>query len=263
MASPFPLTQRSLDADRSRSSLLALLVALAVLSGWLVWLFAARVQIYEVSHSARLETALEPHRVGATAQGRVKRVFVSIGDVVPANAPVLEIDCEQEKLSLAGEKRKLGSIDAELTASEKQIAALEQANVGDQRVAVLQADEAKANYREQQVQAQLAGELAKRSKQLRARGLIPAVQDLGAQGRAKASVSATTALHLKIRRLGQASAVKQAEQLASLQKLRGAVAALKGQSAAAQVAIAQMKLPRFHLGRQLGASVDVALSAPR
>lgn len=241
MASPFSLTQRSLQADRSRTSLVVLLVGLAVLGLWITWLFAARVQVYEVSDSARLETALKPHRVGATAEGRIEKIDVSLGDVVAANTPLLEIDCRPEKLRLAEEQRRRDSLKAQMSASEVQVAALQQAITGDVRVAKLEADEAKANYEEQRAQAQLNGELAKRSRQLSKRGLIPGVQDLGAQTRAKSSSSATRALHFKIRRLTQASAVQRQEQRASLQKLLGAVAALKGQIAATEVAIAQMK----------------------
>lgn len=73
MATPFSRSVRSLQADDFRSSLVGLLIAMALLSLWLAWFFFARVTIYEFSLPLQV-TASEtlkvvfPHK----AQGQLK-----------------------------------------------------------------------------------------------------------------------------------------------------------------------------------------------
>jgi hypothetical protein len=44
-----------LDADSHRPSLWGVAVAAGLLAAWAIWLFAARVSVFEVSDRARLE----------------------------------------------------------------------------------------------------------------------------------------------------------------------------------------------------------------
>ena len=55
MAVAFAQSMRALAADRGRWSLPGLLLVCALLGGWGAWFVGARVAVYEVTQTARLE----------------------------------------------------------------------------------------------------------------------------------------------------------------------------------------------------------------
>jgi hypothetical protein len=61
MSATFSHSLRSLGADGFRHSIIGLLFAAVVLGSWLGWAFLARVTLYEVTDTARLEVDREIH----------------------------------------------------------------------------------------------------------------------------------------------------------------------------------------------------------
>jgi len=61
MAVTFSHSLRSLNADSFRRSVIGLLLAVAVLGAWVGWALFARVTLYEVTDTARLEVGQEAH----------------------------------------------------------------------------------------------------------------------------------------------------------------------------------------------------------
>ena len=55
-ATTFTRFMRSLGADRARRTLFGILIALVFLGAWAAWLFLARVTVYEITESARIES---------------------------------------------------------------------------------------------------------------------------------------------------------------------------------------------------------------
>lgn len=55
MSIVFPRSMRSLNADSFRGSILGLALVAAFLVAWFAWFFLARVAVYEVADTARLE----------------------------------------------------------------------------------------------------------------------------------------------------------------------------------------------------------------
>jgi hypothetical protein len=71
MAYPFSRTLRALSLDRPGRSIWLVVSAALVLIGWLTWFFAARISLYEVASSARLEVDRAAYPIATAISGRV------------------------------------------------------------------------------------------------------------------------------------------------------------------------------------------------
>ena len=71
MATAFTRTFRRLQADRPGRSLGGILLAAAMLGGWVAWSAAARITLYEITGSARLEVDRAAYAVQAPIQAKV------------------------------------------------------------------------------------------------------------------------------------------------------------------------------------------------
>lgn len=96
MPATFVRTMRSVEADGLRG-LLRLLIPLVLLAAWSGWLFLARVSVYAVSDTARLEAESAAHAVQAPVAGRVARVAMTLGADVHAGDLLVELESEKEK----------------------------------------------------------------------------------------------------------------------------------------------------------------------
>jgi len=92
----FARTLRALDADSFRISNLVLLLAIALLAGWIWWLFEAGVPQYEDAIDVRVETnrfvATFPARVLEHVRPGQSATLKLDGAVVPAKLSALAID---------------------------------------------------------------------------------------------------------------------------------------------------------------------------
>src|SRR3712207_4487833 len=100
MATPFSRTMHSLAADRFRLSLLGILLVAALLGAWATWFLLARVTLYEVSTTARLEVSDAVHPVEAQAAGRVQATHLLLGREVQAGDVLVELEAEAQRLQL-------------------------------------------------------------------------------------------------------------------------------------------------------------------
>ncbi|MFQ5904353.1 MAG: HlyD family secretion protein, partial [Candidatus Binatia bacterium] len=82
MATPFSRSTRSLAADGFRRSTWGLLLAAVLLGAWAVWFCLARVAVYEVTDTARLEADRAAHPVEAPVAGRVVATRLALGQEV-------------------------------------------------------------------------------------------------------------------------------------------------------------------------------------
>ena len=78
-AVPFSRFIRTLDADTFRPSLVGIVLVLALLAGWFLWLFRAAVPVYEVTDRARLEVDRALHPIEALVAGRVVATRLVLG----------------------------------------------------------------------------------------------------------------------------------------------------------------------------------------
>jgi membrane fusion protein (multidrug efflux system) len=135
MPSPFSRTIRSINAESSRLSTIALLVSAAILGGWAFWFIAARVAIYETSEAARLEVDSAAHPIEAAAAGRVIKTSLVIGREVHAGEVLVELESDAQRLQLAEEEARVAAVSAQLAALRGQTLAERQVQTETQAAA--------------------------------------------------------------------------------------------------------------------------------
>ena len=123
MPSPFSRTIRSINAESSRLSTIAVLVSVAILGGWALWFVASRVVIYETSESARLEVDSAAHPIEAATAGRVIKTNMAIGREVQAGEVLVELESDAQRLQWIEEKARVAAVSAQLAALRDQAVA--------------------------------------------------------------------------------------------------------------------------------------------
>src|SRR4051794_28960867 len=111
MVAPFGQTMRSLTADGPHRSVAALLLVIAMLIGWTVWLFCARIAVSEVADSARLEVDGAVHSVQAVVSGRVVSARLSLGQRVQLGEVLVELDVATQRLQLQEAQAQLNALE--------------------------------------------------------------------------------------------------------------------------------------------------------
>ena len=93
----FSRVARSLDAS-SRPALLSALFGVVLLGAWLAWFLGARVALYEISRTARVEVETASHEVDAPVAGRVVKSALALGRLVNAGDLLLELEADRYRL---------------------------------------------------------------------------------------------------------------------------------------------------------------------
>ena len=136
MAYPFSRTLRALSLDRPVSPIWLVVSASLVLSGWLIWFFAARVSIYEVTSSARLEADRSAHPIATAISGRVVWTSLTLGQSVKAGQILVELEAGAEQRKLEEEQQRLSDLRPELQALRRQL-------IEEERIVVTDAEAAR------------------------------------------------------------------------------------------------------------------------
>ena len=115
MAIPFARSMRSLEADSFRFSGILLAIAAVLLAAWAGWFFLARVSLYELSDSARVEVAAASSPVAAPVAARIAAAHVTLGQQVAAGDLLFELEARTEALELQEERSTRAANQSELT----------------------------------------------------------------------------------------------------------------------------------------------------
>lgn len=241
MATPFSRTSRSLANDTSKYAFLVWGLVTALLVAWLCWLFLARVTVYELSESARLEVAQAAHPLMALLPAKILSTSVQLGKRVEAGEILVEFDARSERFRLEEEEARLAAIPLQLQALERQLVDEEKAAAQARTVTSSAVDHARARYREALAAANFAEENSRRVSQLSASGRVAEIELLRARAEAVKARSAAEALSFEISRLTADSSGKANERSAALEALRRQIAELRGQSEVASATIARLR----------------------
>src|ERR1044072_8585717 len=104
MSIAFSRSMRLFDVPDFRGPILSIAVVAIVLGGWFVWAFRARVSLYEVANTARVEVEHAAYPIEAQVSGRVVRNYLVLGQSVKAGQLLVELDDASERLKLAGQQ---------------------------------------------------------------------------------------------------------------------------------------------------------------
>jgi membrane fusion protein (multidrug efflux system) len=241
MSTAFHHSLRSLEADGFRLSLASILLGTALTGGWICWSALARITVYEVSASARLEVDQSASAVQAPLAGRLVTTNLAIGRVVKAGDLLAELDSEPQRLEIEEQRARLATLDPQIEALRSQIAA-EQKAQGDERQAAAAAEEqTRASVRRSQVPAALLAVEDERLKKLLAEGLIP-VRD-AQKGAADASQARADVeiQQLTLARLQKEAQTRERDRDVQIRQMESGIVSLQSQISTTQAAIARLQ----------------------
>ena len=162
MSYPFSRTLRALALDRSASPFWLVAVTSLVVIGWLIWFFAARITLYEVTPNARLEVDRAAHPIATVISGRVVSTSLVLGQSVVAGQILVELDAEVEQRKLEQEQQRFSALRPELEALHRQIGEEERILVTDAEAASRALDIARVRRAEAESASGFAAEEVRR-----------------------------------------------------------------------------------------------------
>jgi membrane fusion protein (multidrug efflux system) len=230
MPVPFSSTLRALEAEqpRRRGRVLLLLV-LPVL--WGAWAALARIPVWEVTATARLEVDSATHPLTAVVGGRVVERKLSLGQEVRAGEVVVVLDAESQRRALAEKQARRQALVQQLAALQREIQVETRALLAFGESHDVAVEEAKARAAEAQTRAVFAQRRAETTRRLlmnRASKLEDYRRDTA---EAEASRAVLSGLRLAVVRLGKERTVEEAQRRARLARLESDAKKLQGESA--------------------------------
>jgi membrane fusion protein (multidrug efflux system) len=228
MAIPFARSMRSLEADSFRFSGVMLAIAGLLLAAWCGWFFLARVSIYEVSESARIEVAAASHPVDAPVAGRIVGNHVTLGQEVATDDLLLELEAETEALELEEERSTRAANQSELTELRQELDSESEALRRSSRAADLELQESRAALREAQAATRFAEEDYKRIVLLTEQGLKSEVDRLKALSELEKAKAVADGRALAISRREQELAVEQRDRRSRIESLERQLSQIEG-----------------------------------
>jgi len=214
----FPRTMRAIDADGMSPALLAIILVAGLGGVWVSWLVMARVPVYQLSQTARLEVE-RVHPVAATAVGRVTRSALVLGQQVKEGDILLEVEADLQSLATVGERTRLEALGGEVAEIGREINAELQAIEDARRAADAAVAEAQQRVLAAEAAATLAEEKLRRNNALGADGLVSTADVESARADHQSRTAELAAARAVIEKL-------RAEQVATERDRRGRLASL-------------------------------------
>jgi membrane fusion protein (multidrug efflux system) len=227
MAVPFSRTLRALEAER-RGRCVPALAVLVLLGSWAAWGALARVPLWEVTETARLEVDSAAHPITTVVGGRVVQTSLRLGQEVRAGEVVLVLDAESDRRALQEKQARRHALGERLTALRREIQVERSALQVQQRARQAALEEARAQVAEAEVRATAAARQAERSARLLPSRAVSAEQYGRDQAEADARTAALRALRLAGPRLEQDRSAQEAERKVRLARLERDAAELEG-----------------------------------
>ena len=167
---------------------------LALLGVWGAWCCLARLTVYAVTDTARLEVERAVHPIETPVDGRVVATHLALGREVQVGDALVELEAEPQRLQREEEHTRLAALTHQLEALRVEVATAAQALTEAQQAARVALDEARAQFQEALARAQFATEEATRSTRLHARGLLAELDLLRVQAEAQRRQAAANSL---------------------------------------------------------------------
>jgi membrane fusion protein (multidrug efflux system) len=252
----FTRTLRTLDADGLRPTLVAMLVAVGLIAVWGVWCVTARVPVFALSETARLEVE-RVHPVAATVAGRVISSALVLGSDVQAGDVLLEIEGQAAPTN---QRTRLAIVADEIAALTRQIGDERQSQDEMRRASRAALEAASLQLDAAEAAARLASTKLERLIELGRQGLVPAAEVEAARADEQARRAELAAARVGIDRLRAEQASADRERTSRLSSLERERVALQGLSADAAYEIGRLKV-RAPVAGRLGAVAPIQVGA--
>jgi multidrug resistance efflux pump len=248
MSTAFPRSTMALAADGTRHALCGVLLPATLLGAWVAWAFVARLALYAVTDTARLEVDHAVHYVEAPVAGRVVATHLELGREVLGEAVLVELEVDTQRLQHEEERARLAALSRQIEAVGAEIAAAERALSAAQRTAQVALEEAGAKFRETQAVTQFATQEAARATRLHARGYLADVDLQRTHTEGQKQQAAADSLQLAISRLQREHQTQANDRQTHLLQLKRERTRLEGEQARARATAERL---RYEVQRRL------------
>jgi membrane fusion protein (multidrug efflux system) len=218
----------------------SLLIVGALLGGWGVWFVCARVAVYEISQTARLEVDQAGHPVTTTVTGRIVTTRLAVDRTVQAGEVLAELDDAGPRLQYEEARVQLTALTAQHQARHQEILAEQVAQQDERQAARVALNEARAQHHEAEVAARAAAEQADIFVRLAARGLTSRLELLRIKADAEQKRAAADALRLAVSRLRSDQRTKDSDRTARLTQFYREVTRLDGDIRTAEATLTRL-----------------------
>lgn len=261
MSYPFSRTLRALALDRSASPFWLVAVTSLVVIGWLIWFFAARITLYEVTPNARLEVDRAAHPIATVISGRVVSTSLVLGQSVVAGQILVELDAEVEQRKLEQEQQRFSALRPELEALHRQIGEEERILVTDAEAASRALDIARVRRAEAESASGFAAEEVRRLTKVGGSSELELLHAKAAEEKRRYDYAALT---LEVARLESDTLRRGAENRARYEKLRRDADDLDGQikSTVSLLKVLEIDIERHKLRAPASGRVGDAVPLP-
>jgi membrane fusion protein (multidrug efflux system) len=238
-----------------------------VLAAWVAWLFLARVELYEVTDTARLEVDSAVHHIQSPVSGRVISTHLAMGKDVQAGDVLIELDSKTERLQFNEEQAQLATLTAQLEVLRSEISAETQSLDQTQQAAPFALAQARARHQEIETAVRALEEEVSRLVKLNEHGLVSDLVLIRARAEEEKSRSAAEALKLEVSRLEKEQNSKEKDRQARIESLRRQVASLEGDAGTRRAMIERLqheierRLVRSPASGRLGEVADLRIGA--
>ena len=229
MSVSFSRSMRSLAADSFRLSVLGFIFSAILVVAWFAWFFLARISVYELSETARLEVGAAVHPVVSPVGGRVAAVHMTVGREVRAGDLLVEIESQGERLQLGEARALLSGISPQLAALRQEIGAEQSGQRETLQSGQAGIGEALKEYEEAEAAARLARTEAERLERLHATGVISEIELTRAKTESLKRRAAADALKLAVARLEPDRRSKKSDSQVRIERLNREAAELEAQ----------------------------------
>jgi multidrug resistance efflux pump len=248
VSTPFARSMRSLTADGFRRSLVGMLIAAFLLIAWALWFCLARVTLYEVTTTARLEVDRAAHPIAVPVAGRIAVTRLVLGREVQAGDVLVELETNEQQLQIEEERTRLATLTAQIEGIRNEILAEKEALRQERVAAQLALDEARARYREAEVAAKTAqaeADIYMRMQELR---IVSQLEFLRATSEAPRRRAVADALRVAISRMEGEQRIKESDRQVRLERLKREADQLTGQRAEVEAALER---PAYEITKRL------------
>lgn len=195
---------------------------------WVGWVTLARVSVHVVSQSSRVEVDGAAFHVDSPVTARVRLVHLSLGEVVEASEPLVELDASQQRRSLAETEARRAGLVSQIEALASQLDALRQVVEDMQEGSHAAATEARSRANAAAASASAARDRARRVRGMRSETL-PAVEAREIQSRARETAQSARAARAAAERTQWDTRAAISERRAQIAALEREHANLQGQ----------------------------------
>jgi multidrug resistance efflux pump len=239
---------RLIQMDGFRRWFVLMLFLLGHLGLWCNWFFLARISVWLVSDTARLEVDSSIYPVESPVNGRVLLTHMGIGQKVKAGDILLELDGESQRLQLREEQAKQAMLDAQLAQLGNEVKAEAEVERDEQERSPLMIQEAKAKYEEAQTASRFSEEEAKRLERMHANGLLPELEYLRVKAEAQKRSATAKELQLATDRIAWDQKTRLSQHRVTQERLNLDLARVRGEIETSKSTVERLQ---YELERQI------------